>query len=146
MYQRPEDDAVGESGLVLFDTSIWIRFFRVTRAPESVTLDTLLSVGAVATCHPIRAEILSGAPTRRHFERLKDLFDAIKLLDPPHDLWRQIEEYRFLLARRGFQAALVDVMIAVTAHAHQISLWTLDDDFSHMTDIIPLTLFQPPVS
>lgn len=132
-----------ESALVLVDTSVWIRFFRVATSPEAVVLDTLLAVGPVATCAPIRAEVVSGAPTTAQFQRLRTLFGALIQLDPPPDLWPTLEEHRFTLARRGYQASLVDLMIALTASLHHVPLWTLDEDFKPIATVMPLRWYHP---
>lgn len=128
--------------LVLVDTSVWVRFFRVADSPEAQTLDALLAAGPVATCPPIRAEVVSGAKNRREFDRLSDLFDALVNLEPPVEIWRKIEGHRFELAKRGYQASLIDLMIALTAYAHDVVLWSVDDDFTRIASIIPLTRFH----
>lgn len=137
---------MADLALVLVDTSVWIRFFRAATSPEAKALDALLSVAPVATCAPIRAEVLSGATTQREFHRLRKLFEALIQLELPTDLWSRIEESRFALARRGHQASLVDLMIALTAHAHHAALWTLDDDFKHLAAIVPVSWYRPSLA
>lgn len=134
---------MSEPGLVLVDTSVWVRFFRQAHTPEARLLDELLTGGPVATCAPIRAEVVSGAPTEREWNRLRKLFDALVPLEPPQDLWHRVEEDRFRLARRGYQASLVDLMIALTAQAHHTALWTLDDDFDHIGTVVSLPRYLP---
>ena len=128
---------------MLVDTSVWIKFFRAPHSLEAQVLDVLLSAGPVATCAPIRAEVVSGAQTRREFDRLRELFDGLIDLEPPDDLWPRIEERRFELAKRGEATSLIDLTIVLTAHAHHAALWTLDRDFSRMTTVIPVTTFHP---
>lgn len=130
---------------ILVDTSVWIKFFRFSNSSEAVALDGLLSLGMVVTCDPIRAEVISGAPTQAEFNRLRDLFGTLKVLEPPANLWPRLEACRFTLARRGHQASLVDLMIAITAQAHQAVLWTLDGDFKSITSVIPVRLYQSPL-
>lgn len=124
--------------LVLVDTSVWIRFFRSAQAAEAGGLDELLSQGSVATCAPIRAEVVSGAPTASSFERLQELFRGVEMLALPPDAWERVEAHRFALARKGRQASLVDLLIALTAHDHRVPLWTLDADFHAIATEIPL--------
>jgi predicted nucleic acid-binding protein len=131
--------------LVLVDTSVWVRFFRMAQSPEARTLDALLALAAVTTCAPIRAEVVSGAPTPREFARLRALFDALSVLEPPGDVWRQLEACRFALARRGHQASVVDLFIALTAQAHRVAFWTLDEDFRHLSAVVPIRRYLPEV-
>ena len=133
---------MADNPLVLVDTSVWIRFFRDGNSPEGEALDTLLSVAAAATCAPIRAEVLSGAPSQREFQRLRHLFDALVALEPPQHVWQRIEEHRFALLRRGHRVSLVDLWIALTAQAHGSSLWTLDEDFRRISAIVPIRWYQ----
>ena len=129
--------------LVLVDTSVWVRFFRAEHSANAQALDQLLSLAAVATCGPIRAEVISGAKTRREFQRLRDLFTAVRDLPPPDAIWNAIEAHRFALARRGYQASLVDLWVALTAHTHAAALWTLDEDFEHIAAVVPFKHYLP---
>ena len=99
---------MSDSGLVLIDTSVWIQFFRHAPSAEAKVLDEVLAAGAAATCAPIRAEVISGAPTKQEFQRLRKLFEALTFLEPPTEIWNLIEEHRFHLARNGMQVSLVD--------------------------------------
>lgn len=130
-----------EAGFVVVDTSVWIHFFRNADSPQAKALDALISIGFVAICEPIRTEVVSGAPTKYEFQRLRRLFGALKCLEPPKDIWIQIEENRFNLARKGIQASLIDLWIALTVQSHQASLWTLDNDFGHLTAVVPVNLY-----
>lgn len=130
-----------DPGLVLVDTSAWIQFFRNALSMEAKVLDGLLTAGSVATCAPIRAEVISGAPTKQEFQRLRKLFGVLTFLEPPPEVWGRIEEHRFHLARNGMQVSLVDLWIAVTADFHHVSLWTLDKDFTRIKTVIPIRLY-----
>ena len=128
---------------VLADASVWIRFFRAAESREAAHLDGLLQARAVKTCAPVRVEVVSGARTERERLSLRELFKAIPSLDLPADLWERIEEARFALARKGIQAALVDLMIASVAEHEGAALWTLDDDFSPIRSVIPFPRYIP---
>jgi len=128
---------------VLVDTSVWVQFFRAGQTPEALHLDDLLQTRAVRTCAPIRAEVLSGARTDRERGQLRELFQAVPVLDLPADLWDRVEDARFALARKGHQASLIDLMIAWTAASHRTPLWTLDDDFSAVQRIVPFPQYLP---
>jgi predicted nucleic acid-binding protein len=128
---------------ILVDASVWVKFFRFSTAAESIHLDALLQAKAVCTCAPIRVEILSGARSDRERLHLRELFSAIPMKELPPDLWEEIEEARFTLARKGHQASLVDLMIAATAAHHQIPLWTLDEDFTFIRRAVRLPRYLP---
>lgn len=128
---------------VLVDASVWIRFFRAADAPESRHLDGLLQARAVTTCDPIRVEVCSGARTEHERARLRGLFKAVPVLAAPADVWDQIEDARFAIARRGHQSTLADLFIAAVAATHQAPLWTFDEDFVAIRHALPFPRYLP---
>ena len=89
---------------------------------------------------PILAEVLSGANSRAEFDNLKDLFEGLDRLADPPDLWERVAEARYLLARRGNQASLVDLSIAVACLDGGHTLVTRDGDFRAIARLFPLEL------
>ena len=128
---------------ILVDTSVWVRFFRFYPSGEGSHLELLLQSRAVRICAPIRVEILSGTRTDGERSRLRGLLRAIPSLELPLDVWDQMEESRFLLARKGRQASLIDLMIACTARHHRMPLWTLDHDFNNIRNVVPFPHYFP---
>lgn len=131
-----------DTSLVLVDASVWIRAFHAPRSQEADLLDGLLAIKMVATCAPIQAEVVSGAQTAQAFHQLRSRFSALARLELPSELWFHLEEHRFALARRGHQASLIDLMIAVTSQTHHVPLWTLDKGFQSIASIIPLHFYR----
>jgi hypothetical protein len=121
------------------DTSVWVDFLR-GEAKAVARLDPLLADGAVAVTGPIRAEILSGSSSSAQYERLRQLFDGLVAVPDPHALWERVAEYRFALARGGFQAEIVDLAIAVAAFAGGLRLLTRDRDFQRIRTVVPIEL------
>lgn len=99
-------------GLILVDTSVWIQFFRHAQSSQAQALDGILSAGSAATCAPIRAEVISGAPTKHEFQRLCSLFKALTFLDPPAQIWNRIEEH--FRKERGHAVRLNHPIIQMT--------------------------------
>lgn len=89
---------------------------------------------------PILAEVLSGAPSRAEFDRLRDLFRGLDRLPDPPELWERVAEARYALARKGHQASLVDLSIAVACLDGGHALVTRDGDFRAITRVLPLEL------
>jgi predicted nucleic acid-binding protein len=125
--------------LAVVDTSAWISFFRGDAAAIR-RIDPLLAAGSVAVTGPILAEVLSGVGSRAEFDRLRDLLNGLdRLVDPP-DLWERIGEARFALARKGHQASLVDLSIALACLDGGHTLVTRDGDFRAIARVLPLEL------
>jgi predicted nucleic acid-binding protein len=129
--------------LILVDTSIWIDYLRNGNSKEAQELDHILSLGIIATCDPIKTEIISGAPNKSDFQKLRIFLNSIIFLDAPENIWRSIEDYRFLLARKGTQASLIDLWIAVVAEENNALIWTLDKDFIAMNKVVHFEIFYP---
>lgn len=124
---------------LLVDSSVWVEFFRGN--PRVVArLDAALEGDRVAVCGPVLAEVLSGARSRSEFETLQSAFEGVDLLPDPPDAWPRIAEARFALARRGTQAALVDLLIALTAAEARHTLLTRDADFERIAAVLPVDL------
>ena len=125
--------------LAVVDTSAWISFLRGDAAAVR-RIDPLLADGTAAVTGPILAEVLSGAATRAEFDHLRDLFEGVERLADPPDLWDRIAETRYALARRGHQASLVDLAIALACLDGGHSLLTRDRDFRAIARVVPVEL------
>lgn len=124
---------------VVVETSAWIDFFRgekqaVDRIAPLVRSDRIAVTGAII------AEVTSGASTASVFHQLRKRLSALGYLADPSDLWDRVAEARFSLARRGLQAHLVDLVIAITTSAANHRLLTKDRDFEAIAQVVPLDL------
>jgi predicted nucleic acid-binding protein len=125
--------------LTVVDTSAWISFLHGDAATVR-RIDPLLAEGTAAVTGPIVAEILSGAGTRAEIDRLRDLLTGLERLSDPPDLWDRIAEIRWTLARKGHQASLVDLAIALACLDGGHSLLTRDRDFRAIARVVPIEL------
>jgi predicted nucleic acid-binding protein len=123
----------------LVDSSAWTAFFRGER-PAVARIDRLLVDGRVATWGPVAAEVLSGVPSRKEFDLLKRLFHGLEWLADPSSLWERVAEHRFFLARKGYQASLVDLAISLAASDAGHALLTRDSDFRRIQEVVAIEL------
>ena len=68
--------------MILVDTSAWVEFLRDTGSPVCTRVDELLG-GEIATCDPIRMEVLAGArnaAATRHVPEIKKMM----IVEPFH--------------------------------------------------------------
>jgi predicted nucleic acid-binding protein len=128
---------------VLVDTSVWVEYFRRGESRSAILLDELLEAGVVVMCAPVKAEVLSGAPAKAQFQKLKDLLEGLPMSEAPKDMWDRIAQTRFLLARKGIQATVIDLWIAIVAEQEQLLMWTLDKDFLAIRDVVHFAVFDP---
>jgi predicted nucleic acid-binding protein len=112
--------------LTLVDTSAWVEFLRDTGNAVCVGVDQLLD-GDIATCDPIRMEVLAGARDETHLNDLRRLLArASAVAVEPLDYEEAAALYRTCRRRGETVRKLIDCLIAAVAiradlpvlHAH----------------------------
>jgi predicted nucleic acid-binding protein len=125
--------------LILIDTSAWIEFLRDTGSPVCQRVDDLLD-GAVATCDPIRMEVLAGARDERHLNDLRRLLARASVLPTRATDYEQAAALYRTCRRSGETVRkLIDCLIAATAIRAGIPVLHADADFAALarqTDLI----------
>lgn len=124
--------------MILIDTSAWVEFLRDTGSAISDRVDALLD-GEIATCHPIRMEVLAGARDERHLVNLRGLLARGSLIPTaPTDYEEAAALYR--ACRRGGETVrrLMDCLIAATAIRSAVPILHSDNDFNVLARHTPL--------
>jgi len=101
--------------VILVDTSAWVEFLRDTGSPVCRSVDELLGAD-IATCDPVRMEVLAGARDERHLSDLRRLLArACVVPTEPIDYEEAAALYR--VCRRGGATVrkLIDCLIASVA-------------------------------
>ena len=125
--------------LVLIDSSAWIDYLRVGNTATSTHVDQVLEFDAAAVCGLVKAELLQGARSASEYERLSLQLNALTQLDDPPSLWSDVAQLGFELRRSGHNGPRIpDLVIAVTALHHEVSLLTLDRHFKLIKELRPL--------
>ncbi len=115
--------------MILVDTSAWVEFLRDTGSSVCQRVDDLLD-GEMATCHPIRMEILAGARDEQHLNDLRRLLARASLLPTRATDYEQAAAL-FRICRRGGETVrkLIDCLIAATAIRLGAIVLHADSDF-----------------
>jgi len=128
--------------MTLVDSSAWIDFFR-GGFPMSGVVRRGLEANRVAVCGPIKTELWRGFRSESERRYVLPLFEGCHYLEQPEGLWEQAGDLGFFLARQGIIAKSMDLMIAVYALTHRVSLLTRDLDFRNMVRAgVALTLVK----
>jgi hypothetical protein len=115
--------------MILVDTSAWIEFLRDTGSPSCVRVDELLAE-EIATCHPVRMELLAGARDEQHLQALRGLLARATTLETlPTDHEDAAALYRTCRRRGETVRKLIDCLIAAQAIRARIPLLHTDADF-----------------
>ena len=127
--------------MTLLDTSVVID---ALRKPDPRLRRLFISCGA-ANCGVTRAEVLHGARTPADFQQLSAALAAFPQAPFPEPFWDVAGGHLRSLRAAGVVVPFADVLIATVALQNGIELWTRDNQFRLIQNVIPsLRLFQEP--
>lgn len=115
--------------MILIDTSAWIEFLRDTGSPVCTRVDELLA-GEIATCDPVRMEVLAGARDERHLNDLRRLLaraSVIGLVSADYEDAAAV--YRTCRRRGATVRRVIDCLIAAVALRAGVPVLHADGDF-----------------
>ena len=143
MGGRPRRNAVESRRLILIDTSAWVEFLRDTGSAVCQRVDDLLD-GDIATCHPVRMELLAGARDERHLTDLRRLL-ARAVLMPTRATDYESAAALFRTCRRSGETVrrLIDCLIAATAIRAGVAVLHADSDFDTLARHTELRIESP---
>ena len=129
--------------MILVDTSAWVEFLRDTRSPVCEEVDRLLA-GDLATCDPIRMEVLAGARDDAHLRDLRGLLGRASVLaTEPLDFETAAAFYRTCRRRGETVRKLVDCLIGAVASRHGAVILHADSDFEVLSRHIAVQVHEP---
>lgn len=122
---------------VLVDSSVWIDYFK--DGGRSEILDYLIDENIVVTNDLILAELIP-------FLRMRNQRKVVRLLETLKKLsmdiiWDEIIEYQYRCLKNGVNGiGLPDLVIAQNAKQHHAEIYTLDNHFAMMKNVLELEL------
>lgn len=132
---------------VLVDTSIWSLALRRNDQNLKASILThfkrLVVDTRVQIIGPIRQEILSGISNQEQFITLKEKLNAFEdIVLETHDYETAAEMFN-VCRKRGIQGPHVDFLICAVANNYELTIFTIDKDFSRYKKYLPITLYEP---
>ena len=122
---------------VLVDTSIWVEYFRT--GDNSETLDFLIDENLIVTNNLILAELIPFLKIQNQ-SKLVNLLLNINRFDLSVN-WDQIIEYQYKCLKNGLNGiGIPDLIIAQNAKQNHCEIYSLDNHFRLMKDILNLQL------
>ena len=122
---------------VLVDTSVWVEYFRSGNNSEK--LDFLIDENLIVTNDLILAELIPFLKVRKQ-RKLTDLLLNINKLNLSIS-WGQIIEYQYKCLKNGLNGVgIPDLIIAQNAKQNNCEIYSLDNYFSLMKDILTLKI------
>lgn len=129
--------------MIVVDTSAWIEFLRDTGSSVCRRVDELLAQ-EIATCHPIRMEVLAGARDERHLESLRGLLARGVLIPTLATDYEQAAALFRTCRRRGATVRkLIDCLIAAHAIRADLPILHADADFDLLARHTALRIDTP---
>jgi predicted nucleic acid-binding protein len=130
--------------VILVDTSAWIEFLRATNTSADQSVQEALA-GEIATCDPVRMELLAGARSDRNPGDLRGLLSrAVHLSTRPSDYDDAALLYRRARASGLTVRRLVDCLIAAIAIRHDVPVLHADRDFTALAECSTLRAIERP--
>lgn len=115
--------------MILIDTSAWIEFLRDTGSATCEEVDRLLGED-IATCDPVRMELLAGARGDAHLQQLRGLLARATYLPVgPADYETAAALYRNCRRQGETVRRLIDCLIAAVALRKDVAVLHADADF-----------------
>ena len=122
---------------VLVDTSIWVEYFR--SGNNSAKLEFLIDENLVVINDLILAELIPSLRIRNQ-GKIIDLLHSIKDLKLLIN-WREIVEFQFKCLQNGINGiGIPDLIVAQNAKQNHCEIYSLDNHFRLMKDILDLNL------
>ena len=122
---------------VLVDTSVWVEYFRSGNNSEK--LDFLIDENLIVTNDLILAELIPFLKVRKQ-RKLTNLLLNINKLNLSIS-WGQIIEYQYKCLKNGLNGVGVpDLIIAQNAKQNNCEIYSIDNHFSLMKDILTLKM------
>lgn len=117
------------SGKVIIDTSVWVEFFRGRNRELVEKVSVFLKTGRAAYTGIIGLELLNGAKGKDDLAVLRDALDSMVRVSEKESTFSNAGQLGYNLARKGFSAGTVDLLIAATCIENNLELMTLDRHF-----------------
>ncbi|MFJ7156090.1 PIN domain nuclease [Streptomyces sp. NPDC101118] len=125
-----------KSELYLIDKSAAARILR-PKVRESWL--ERLRAGRISVCEPTEFEMLYSARASDHYKEMKSQLRSLYGWQPvPEDGWLKALDVQEALVERGWHrsASAADILVAVTAREHRLTVLHYDRDFDTLSGVI----------
>lgn len=132
--------------MILADTNVWSLAYRSDTDPANAFVAQLrdrLIGGATVTTGIVCLELLRGFTRQRTRDEIQRRFDAIHFVEPTRADYTAAADLSLTCRRAGVQLDTIDALIAQLCIANDLTLLTVDRDFTHAAAHIPLDVWKP---
>ncbi len=129
---------------VLVDTCVWSQALRHKNPDKDKIqrLSDLIHDGRAVLIGPVKQELLSGISRSDQFEKLKDILSAFEEIPLKSIHFEKAAEFCNTCRCKGIQGSTIDFLICAVAHMENLAIFTIDNDFRHFAEHLPIKLLQ----
>lgn len=120
---------------ILPDTCAWIDYFRPGTAILGRLLGQAISAGNVYVCGPVLYELVQGTRSEKEKSTLINAMGALPFLEMNEALWIKAGHLSADLRKEGKTIPFSDILIAVLAIEHDLTVLTVDEHFQKITGV-----------
>ncbi|MBX7148818.1 PIN domain-containing protein [bacterium] len=129
--------------MILVDTSVWISFFSTKKSKEQEHFAELMEQQKIASCLPIKTELLSGNINESTQRIIHLVFKGLPMLDlnwSKESTWDSLAEIaQMAYQKKHHPPGIVDRMIILCAQENKTLVWTLDKKLLALLNMIKLS-------
>lgn len=134
--------------IVLVDTTIWSLALRRQRPKpnEQILIDELAELITELRAFligPVRQEVLSGIPSPKQFEMIRQHLSAFEDLPIVEADYEQAARLFNACRKNGVQGSHIDFLICAVALRHSAPVFTTDKDFKNYALHLDVELHKP---
>lgn len=120
---------------MIVDTSIWIEYFK--NRPEVVKIieDGLMN-NRIFIIGPSISELLQGVKSEEEYDKLVNCIEAVPYLQADVTDWKKAGSISFQLRKKGITIPLTDVIISAVAVNNEAEVYTLDQHFAQIPEVV----------
>lgn len=116
---------------VLVDSSFFIRCMRSGLDPFE-QLNASDDSYEFYSCGVVKTEVCRGITSPKLFQRSREFFEVLCWVPTTDQIWDQVMDLAWKLARKGITMQVTDMIIAVSAISADAAVLTLDSDFDNV--------------
>ena len=133
--------AEGAFRVILIDSSVWIETLHSPTFRDYARISEIVDENA-CTCGPVIQEVLQGIREDRVLQEVSNRMDILPYLEATRETYRAAAALFRRCRRKGAQVQPGDALIASIAIENDVSIWTLDEDFTRIRQHAGLRLYR----
>ena len=117
---------------ILADSNIFVDFWR---NPSQEMIDRFRR-DQIVICGVVRSELLHGAVSEKNLGKIREALKLFDSFEMSKNDWDTLGEQLYTLRIHGLTVPLADAIIACLAIKNDVPVWTRDNHFNKMQEIL----------